>query len=91
MLQGVAPWHFEQKSRLPWFSVYPYVNMVLTQPHSYEQLGVGEVDLPYLCWKKIIAPDAVEQPKENCIYKVICQVAIEGRERRRNRRNLEFE
>lgn len=61
MLQGVAPWHFDQKSRLPWFSVYPYFNMVLTQPRSDEQLGMREADLPYLCWKQIITLDAIEQ------------------------------
>lgn len=67
MLRGVAPWHFEQKSRLSWFPVFPYVNMVLIQPHSDEQLGVGEAYLPYLCWKQIIKLDTVEQPNENGI------------------------
>lgn len=28
-----------------------------------EQFGGGEADLPYLCWKQIITPDAVEQPR----------------------------
>lgn len=48
----------------------PYFHMVLTQPHSDEQLGVQEVDLPCFCWKQIITLDTVKQPRENCISKV---------------------
>lgn len=34
------------KSRLSWFSLHLYVNIVLMQLHN-EQLGRGEADLPY--------------------------------------------
>lgn len=39
----------------------------------------------------MITPDAVEQPKGSCIWRVFCQVTIEGWERRRNRINLGLE